>query len=135
MPIFTSISENKEEIEKAYTAKIKALGPAKANLTKEINKIKKGDSSDEEKLEKQRQKLEIESGIIRRKRDSIKKGKTGKGLNLNPIIQILEVILGEIKAGNNSKELKEMGISIMNYLFRNKSINENQYERMYNHIK
>ena len=77
LPIFTSIPENKEEIEKAYTAKLKPLGPAKANITREINKIKKeGDSSDKEKLEKlvkQRQKLEIESGIIMRKRDILKK--------------------------------------------------------------
>ena len=51
LPIFTSIPENKEEIEKVYTAKIKVLGPAKANLTKEIKKIeRKRDSSDKEKL-------------------------------------------------------------------------------------
>ena len=111
---------------------IKVLGSAKAGLTRKINKT--GDSSEKEKLRKQRQKLEMESGIIARKRDLLKKGKTGKGFNLNPIIQKLEVILGEIKAGNNSKELKKMGVSIMNHLFHNKLINENQYNRIYNHI-
>ena len=90
---------------------------------------------DKERFKKGRNTLKKESSFITKKRDSSKKGKNGKEISSQfPIFPKLEVILGEIKAGNNGKDLKNMGISILLFLYLKKLINENQYTKIHNRL-
>ena len=66
------------------------------------------------------------------------KRKTKKGGNIvffnNPteILKKLELIIGSIAAGNNSMELRNTGVAILDMLLRNSILNNPQYNKIYN---
>ena len=47
------------------------------------------------------------------------------------MVNKLELIIGSMAAGNNSKELRNTGVAILDILFRNAILNEPQYNRIY----
>ena len=47
------------------------------------------------------------------------------------LLKKLELIIGEIMAGNNSIKMRNMGLSILDTRFRTSTINKNQYAKLY----
>ena len=43
----------------------------------------------------------------------------------------LEIIIGSMAAGNNSKELRNTGVALLDILFRNSILNKPQYNNIY----
>lgn len=73
----------------------------------------------------------------------LKNYKTGKGLtggnimfynNPNELLQKLEIIFGEIAAGNTSVKMRNMGVQILDTLLKTKILNENQHKNLYKYF-
>ena len=47
------------------------------------------------------------------------------------MIKKLELIIGSMAAGNNSIELRNTGVALLDILFRNSIINRSQYNKIY----
>lgn len=64
--------------------------------------------------------------------------KTNKGGNVifyndsRQLLKKLEIIVGEISAGNTSVHMKNTGVSILNTLLRRSTINNAQHEKLQN---
>ena len=51
--------------------------------------------------------------------------------NPTEIMQKLELVIGSMAAGNNSIELRNTGVALLDILFRNSIINRSQYNKIY----
>ena len=51
--------------------------------------------------------------------------------NPTEMMQKLELIIGSMATGNNSIELRNMGVSLLDMLFRNSLLNRSQYNKIY----
>ena len=51
--------------------------------------------------------------------------------NPTEMMQKLELVIGSIAAGNNSIELRNTGVALLDILFRNSIINRSQYNKIY----
>ena len=116
----------------------------KANVTK---KYKKGELSEVERQENNKRidntrvvlneyiehfktKLQTGSGIRGRK-----KHRGGNVMFFNDVKQLLkklELIIGEVLAGNTSIQMRNTGVSILDTLLRMSTINRSQYNKIYN---
>ena len=47
------------------------------------------------------------------------------------MLKKLEIIIGSLAAGNNSKELRNTGFALLHILFRNSILNKPQYNKIY----
>ena len=108
----------------------------KTQVTKQLNKglITQAEAQLRRKaLDDTRQVLNV---YIERNRDRLKSIK-GSGLKsvvfLNPkeALKKLELIVGSIGAGNNSIELRNTGVAILDILARHYIINKHQYSKIY----
>ena len=50
----------------------------------------------------------------------------------NQLLKKLELIIGEILAGNTSIKMRNMGVNILDTLFKIATINRSQYNKIYN---
>ena len=103
------------------------------------------DPSEIKNLEKQRDLLQRESFTVTEKRNKLKK--TGKGLgrkrggNLiffndpKNLLKKLELIIGEILAGNTNIEMYNTGVAILDVLLKSSLINKSQHQEISNDIK
>lgn len=110
-------SEISAESIKEYDEMVKKLGYSAREMRKNLSKTTDPDKLME--ISKQIKKMENQSRIVTKVRNSMKK--TGRGFHprlggLNPLLKKLEVIIGEIQAGNNSREMKKMGRAILEVL-------------------
>ena len=68
---------------------------------------------------------------------SADQSKTGSGAQVmffnNPteMMKKLELVIGSMAAGNNSIKLRNMGVALLDMLFRNSTLNRSQYNKMY----
>ena len=78
------------------------------------------------------QKLQnIEGSGLKKK---TKRGGSGQVMFFNnptEMIKKLELIIGSMAAGNNSIELRNMGVALLDMLFRNSTLNRSQYNKIY----
>ena len=51
--------------------------------------------------------------------------------NVKQLLKKLELIIGERLAGNNSIEMRNMGVAILDTLLRMSTINRSQYSKLY----
>ena len=51
--------------------------------------------------------------------------------NTKQLLKKLEIIIGEILAGNTSMEMRNMGVAILDTLLRVSTINRSQYDKIY----
>ena len=51
--------------------------------------------------------------------------------NPTEIMQKLELVIGSMAAGNNSIKLRNMGVALLDMLFRNSTLNRSQYNKIY----
>ena len=68
------------------------------------------------------------------KGSGLKKKRGGQVMFFNDpaeMIKKLELIIGSMAAGNNSIELRNTGVALLDILFRNSIINRSQYNKMY----
>lgn len=75
----------------------------------------------------EKRRAEIKGSGMRRKRD-------GSLMFLNnpkTLLKKLELIIGEIMAGNNSIKMRNMGVSILDTLLRTSTINKAQHAKLY----
>ena len=126
-------------------SKLEALNKRKKITTlKGINtrKINQGEISKEEGR-KIRKKLDIQGEVLDRFSLYLKNYKTGKGLkggnimlynNPNELLKKLEIILGEIAAGNTSIKMRNMGVQILDTLLKTKIINKTQHNNLYKYF-
>ena len=78
------------------------------------------------------QKLEIIKGSGLKKKT--KRGGSGQVHFFNDpteMIKKLELVIGSMAAGNDSIELRNTGVALLDILFRNSIINRSQYNKMY----
>ena len=54
--------------------------------------------------------------------------------NPNELLQKLEIILGEIAAGNTSVKMRNMGVQILDTLLKTKTINKPQHKNLYKYF-
>ena len=54
--------------------------------------------------------------------------------NPTEMIKKLELIIGSIVAGNNSIELRNMGVTLLDILLKNSILNRSQYNKIYNYF-
>ena len=52
--------------------------------------------------------------------------------NVNHLLKKLELIIGEVLAGNTSIKMKNRGVNILDTLLRMSTINRSQYNKLYN---
>ena len=64
--------------------------------------------------------------------------KQGKGImfynNPKELLKKLEIILGEMVAGNTSIKMRNMGVQILDILLKTKIINKSQHKKLYNYF-
>ena len=83
------------------------------------------------------QKLKNIKGSGLKKSRSADQSKTGSGTQVmffndpSEMMKKLELIIGSMAAGNNSIELRNTGVALLDILFRNSIINRSQYNKMY----
>ena len=67
------------------------------------------------------------------KRKTTKRGGNVKAVFINPkeAVKKLELIVGSIGAGNNSIELRNTGVAILDILLKNYIINKDHYNKIY----
>ena len=78
-----------------------------------------------------KKKLELEKKIKGRRR----KQRGGNVMFVNDVKQLLkklELIIGEVIAGNTSINMRNMGVNILDTLLRMSTINRPQYTKLYN---
>ena len=51
--------------------------------------------------------------------------------NPTEMMQKLELVIGSMAAGNNSIKLRNMGVALLDMLFRNSTLNRSQYNKIY----
>ena len=51
--------------------------------------------------------------------------------NPTEMMKKLELVIGSMAAGNNSIKLRNMGVALLDMLFRNSTLNRSQYNKMY----
>ena len=134
--IIETTEETPKEALEAYDSVVKELGKEKRKLTSAINKSV--DSSEKENLKKIREQLQRDSYAITERRNKLKKaGKGFVGGNLilyrNPkdLLEKLELIIGEISAGNTNINMYNTGVEILDVLLKNQVINRLQHERIF----
>ena len=138
LPIIETQETPKEALE-AYDSVVKELGKEKRKLTNAINKSV--DSSEKENLKKIREQLQRDSYAITERRDKLKK--TGKGFvrkrggNLllykdpKELVKKLDLIIGEISAGNTNIDMRNTGVEILDELLKNRLIDKTVHKRIY----
>ena len=52
--------------------------------------------------------------------------------DVNQLLKKLELIIGEVLAGNTSIKMRNMGVNILDTLLRMSTINRPQYNKLYN---
>ena len=129
-----------KKIEEA-TKKRQQLPGYKTHITKQLNKgmISQAEAQFGRKvIDDTRKVLTDYINYNKTKLKSIKgsgpKTKRGGGvffLNPNEAFKKLELITGSIGAGNNSIQLRNAGVSILDILFKNSLINKSQYNKIY----
>ena len=99
------------------------------------------ETSEKEKLVDKREKLQRESFLIMARRDKLKK--TGKGFggkrggnliffsNPKELIQKLDLIIGEILAGNTNIDMYNTGVEILDVLLKNRLIDKTTHKQIY----
>ena len=78
-----------------------------------------------------KKKLELEKKIKGRRR----KQRGGNVMFVNDVKQLLkklELIIGEVIAGNTSINMRNMGVNILDTLLKMSTINRPQYNKLYN---
>ena len=73
-------------------------------------------------------KLELEKKIRRKQRG----GNVMFFNDVNQLLKKLELIIGEVIAGNTSIQMRNTGVNILDTLLRMSTINRPQYNRLYN---
>ena len=122
----------------------KKLNGYSANVTK---KLKSGSISEAEAQMKRKVILDTRKVLTEyidynnQKLSTIKgsglKKKTKRGgqvmffINPTEMIKKLELIIGSMAAGNNSIELRNTGVALLDILFRNSMLNRSQYNKIY----
>ena len=139
LPIIETTEETSEKALEAYDRAVKELGNEKRKLTNLMNKLE--DPSEKENLKKQREQLQRESFLIIARRDKLKK--TGKGFgrkrggnliffnNPKELIQKLDLIIGEISAGNTNIDMRNTGVAILDELLKSSLIDKTVHKRIY----
>ena len=139
LPIIETTEETSEKALEAYDSMVKELGKEKRKLTNAINKLE--DSSEKENLKKIREQLRKDSYAITERRDKLKK--TGKGFgrkrggnliffnNPKELIQKLDLIIGEISAGNTNIDMRNTGVAILDELLKSSLIDKTAHKRIY----
>lgn len=54
--------------------------------------------------------------------------------NPNELLKKLEIILGEIAAGNTSIKMRNMGVKILDILLKTKTINKTQHKKRFKYF-
>ena len=135
LPIIETTEETSEKALEAYDRVVKELGNEKRKLTNLMNKLE--DSSEKENLKKIREQLRRESFLIMARRDKFKKTGKGFGRNLiffsNPkeLIQKLDLIIGEISAGNTNIDMRNTGVAILDELLKSSLIDKTAHKQIY----
>ena len=127
--------------------KRKQLNGFKANVTKEYNKGKISEAERQEKnkrINNARVTLNqyishYETKVATIKDSGIRsRGRKQRGGNVmffndvNQLLKKLELIIGEVLAGNTSIKMRNMGVNILDTLLRMSTINRPQYNELYN---
>ena len=124
----------------------KTIGGKRTAITKEFNK---GLISKDEKeirnlrLDAKRDVLNDYIKFHEKKLNLMDSKKTGKGRkkkggnimffnDANQLLKKLELIIGEILAGNNSIKMRNTGVAILDMLLKMATINRPQYNKLYN---
>ena len=138
LPIIETTEETTEEAPEAYDSVVKEL-EKKGRLTFFIKGLK--DPSEIKNLEKQRDLLQRESFTITERRNKLKKIGKGfvrkRGGNLlffndpKNLLKKLELIIGEILAGNTNIEMYNTGVAILDVLLKSSLINKSQHEKIF----
>lgn len=119
--------------------KRKEIPNSKRENTRKIN----NGSITEEKGKQNREKLNIQGEVLDRFKLYLKNLKVGKGLtggnimffnNPNELLKKLEIILGEIAAGNTSIKMRNMGVKILDILLKTKTINKTQHKKRFKYF-
>ena len=139
LPIIETTEETSEKTLEAYDSVVKELGKEKRKLTNAINKSV--DSSEKENLKKIREQLQRDSYAITERRDKLKK--TGKGLRIKKggnlllyrdpkeLVKKLDLIIGEISAGNTNIDMRNTGVAILDELLKSSLIDKTVHKRIY----
>ena len=139
LPIIETSTDSLEEIFEEYDRVVKDLGKEKRTLSNKINRMP--ETSEKEKLVDKREKLQRESFLIMARRDKLKK--TGKGFgrkrggnliffsNPKELIQKLDLIIGEISAGNTNIDMYNTGVEILDVLLKNRLIDKTTHKQIY----
>ena len=76
-----------------------------------------------------------ENKVKMKKGSGLKKKKRGGNIvffnDVKQLLKKLELILGEILAGNTSIEMRNTGVAILDILLKTSNINKAQYEKLY----
>ena len=124
----------------------KKLNGYSANVTKKLNKgliseaeakMRKNVISDTRKvltdyMNYNNQKLKNIKGSGLKKKT--KRGGSGQVMFFNnptEMMQKLELVIGSMAAGNNSIELRNTGVALLDILLRNSTLNRSQYNKIY----
>ena len=75
-----------------------------------------------------KKKLELEKKIRRKQRG----GNVMFFNDVNQLLKKLELIIGEVLAGNTSIKMRNTGVNILDTLLRMSTINRPQYNKLYN---
>ena len=139
LPIIETTEETSEKALEAYDRVVKELGNEKRKLTNLMNKLE--DPSEKENLKKQREQLQRESLLIIARRDKLKK--TGKGFgrkrggnliffnNPKELVKKLDLIIGEISAGNTNIDMRNTRVAILDELLKSSLIDKTVHKRIY----
>ena len=100
-----------------------------AQLRKKVNEDKKKVLKDYINLYKQRLET-IQGSGLRNKKKRTRGGQIQFFNNPTEMIKKLELIIGSIVAGNNSIELRNTGVAILDILLKNSILNKSQYTKI-----